>query len=63
MNLATHSEVVRQADQDKVRRGQPIVDTLLQDLRSNDPPIPRNRPELCVPDDRAMDTFTDGAGI
>jgi hypothetical protein len=62
MNQSTRAKVLSETDQGKDHRGHPLIDYAPQELPSNERP-PLNQSERCVPDERAMETFADGAGI
>jgi hypothetical protein len=63
MKAAAHSEVPRATDRGRDHRGRPTPGDALNEPCSDErpsPPIPFGPP---VPEERAAETFTDGAGI
>jgi hypothetical protein len=62
MNHSTRAEV-SQTDLGKDHRLDQLVDNATQELCSNERPRPLKQLERSVPDERAMETFADGAGI
>jgi hypothetical protein len=63
MNPSTRAEVLSETDRGKDQRGYPLVDSVPQELCSNERTPPRNLSGRFVPDERALETFADGAGI
>jgi hypothetical protein len=63
MNASTRPEVLRQTDHVQERPGDAGVDTMLQELCSDERTPQRNTPWPCVPDEGASETFIDGAGV
>jgi hypothetical protein len=63
MNPPADSEVRSEADQGKKHRGNPRVDTVPQELCSNEQTPARDPVGSYVPGERAMETFIEGAGI
>jgi hypothetical protein len=62
MNQSTRDKVLSETEQGKDHRGYPLVDNTPQEHSSNER-TPLNQLERSVPDERAMETFADGAGI
>ena len=63
MNPSTRSEVLSETDQGKEHCGNPIVDTVQQELCSNEQTPPWDPLGPYVPDEGAFETFVGGAGI
>ena len=63
MNASACPEVLRDTDHVQERRGNPVVDNVLQELCSNEQTPPRNPLGSYVPDEGAFYTFIGGAGI
>ena len=63
MKASPRSEVLSETDHVQERLGSPGVDTVLQELYSKEQ-APSGKPVgPHVPDERALETFGDGAGI
>jgi hypothetical protein len=63
MNEAARPEVLRETDHVRERRGNPGVDTVMQELFCNEQTPPRNPLGSYVPDEGAFETYFGGAGI
>ena len=63
MNAPERTEVPRQTDQIEEHRGNPGVDTVLQELCPDEQTPPRNPVRPHVAGERPSETFADGAGI
>jgi hypothetical protein len=61
MNPSTRSEVLSEPDQGKEHRGNPRVDTVLQEIFPNEQTPSRN--PAGPSRERAFETFAGGAGI
>jgi hypothetical protein len=63
MNPPTRSEVRSKAGQGQTHRGNPRVEIVPQAVRSHEQTPPWNPVGPYAPDERAEETFGDGAGI
>jgi hypothetical protein len=63
MNVPARPEVLRGTDHVQERRGDPGVDTVLQELCPNEQASPRDLLGPYVPDEGAFETSVGGAGI
>jgi hypothetical protein len=63
MNAPARPEGSRQTDHVQERGGNPGVDTVPQEPRSDEQAPPWGAPESNVPDEGAFETFVGGAGI
>jgi hypothetical protein len=63
MNASAGHEVLSETDQVEGHRGNPSVDTVPQELRSNEQTSPWNPGGPDGPDEGAFTTFVGGAGI
>jgi hypothetical protein len=63
MNASARPEVLRETDHVQERRGNPGVDTVLQEFCSNEPTPPRNSPGPYAPDEGTFEIYVGGAGI
>jgi len=63
MDVYERSKVLRETDQVKEYRGDPIIDAVLQGLNSNEQTPPRIPAGPVVPDGGTSEAFIDGSGI
>jgi hypothetical protein len=63
MKESPRPEVLRETDHVQERRGNPGVDSMLQELCSHEQTPPRNPLGPYVPDEGAFESFVGGAGI
>ena len=63
MNVSARPEALRETNHVQERRGNPGVDTMLQELCSSEQAPPWNAPGANVPDKGAFETFISRAGI
>ena len=63
MNEGARPEVLRETDHVRECRGNPSVDTVLQELSRYEQTSPRNPLGFYVPDEGAFETYFGGAGI
>jgi hypothetical protein len=60
---STRSVVPRETDQDKDHRDNPDMATGQEEICFNEQACPGTLEGFCVPDERALETFSEGAGI
>jgi len=63
MNVSARPEALRETNHVQERRGNPGVDTMLQELCSTEQAPPGKPPGPNVPDEGAFETFVGGSGI